>query len=95
MTSTDDDALHTTDPYAESERLRARVAALEAELVEVQARANAAVAAAQERAYWLERWHIDLNALMRKPGAREFRAILRAVRAVARQGRKLKRRLNT
>ena len=73
MTSTDDDALHTTDPYAESERLRA----------------------AQERAYWLERWHIDLNALMRKPGAREFRAILRAVRAVARQGRKLKRRLRT
>jgi hypothetical protein len=80
---------------AELERLRARVAALEAELIEVQARANAAVAAAQERAYWLERWHIDLNALMRKPGAREFRAILRAVRAVARQGRKLKRRLHT
>jgi len=32
---------------------------------------------------------------MRKPGAREFRALLRAVRAVARQGRKLKRRLRT
>ncbi len=47
---------------AEVERLRARVAALEAELVEVQARANAAVAAAQERAYWLDRWHLDLNA---------------------------------
>jgi hypothetical protein len=80
---------------AELDRLRARVAELERELIEVQARANAAVAAAQERAYWLERWHIDLNALMRKPGAREFRAILRAVRAVARQGRKLKRRLRT
>ena len=78
---------------AELERLRARVAALESELVEVQARANAAVAAAQERAYWLERWHVDLNALMRKPGAREFRALLRAVRAVGRQARKLKRRL--
>ncbi len=93
MTSTDDDTLHTTDPYAENGRLRARVAALEAELVEVQARANAAVAAAQERAYWLERWHIDLNALMRKPGAKQFRALLRAVRAVARLPRKLKRRL--
>jgi hypothetical protein len=80
---------------AELDRLRARVTELERELIEVQARANAAVAAAQERAYWLERWHIDLNALMRKPGAREFRAILRAVRAVARQGRKLKRRLGT
>ena len=78
---------------SELERLRARVAALERELVEVQARANAAVAAAQERAYWLERWHIDLNALMRKPGAKEFRALLRAVRTVARLPRKLKRRL--
>jgi predicted nucleic acid-binding Zn-ribbon protein len=80
---------------AELARLRARVAALEDELVEVQARANAAVAAAQERAYWLERWHVDLNALMRKPGAREFRALLRAVRTVARQARKLRRRLRT
>jgi hypothetical protein len=80
---------------AELERLRARVAALEGELIEVQARANAAVAAAQERAYWLERWHVDLNALMRKPGARQFRGLLRAVRAVGRQARKLKRRLRT
>jgi predicted nucleic acid-binding Zn-ribbon protein len=79
---------------AEVERLRARVAALENELVEVQARANAAVAAAQERAYWLERWHVDLNALMRKPGAREFRALLRAIRTVMRQLKKLKRRLS-
>jgi hypothetical protein len=78
---------------AELERLRARVAALEGELIEVQARANAAVAAAQERAYWLERWHVDLNALMRKPGAREFRGLLRGLRAVARQARRLKRRL--
>ena len=53
---------------AENERLRARVAALEAELVEVQARTNAAVAEWQERAYWLDRWHLDLNALMRRPG---------------------------
>jgi hypothetical protein len=84
-----------SETAAELDRLRARVGELERELIEVQARANAAVAAAQERAYWLERWHIDLNALMRKPGAREFRAVLRAVRAVARQGRKLKRRLGT
>lgn len=77
----------------ELERLRARVAALESELIEVQARANAAVAAAQDKAYWLERWHVDLNALMKKPGAAEFRALLRAVRALARQFRRLKRRL--
>jgi hypothetical protein len=81
-----------TDEQLEIERLRARVAALETELLEVQARANAAVAAAQERAYWLERWHIDLNKLMTKPGAAEFRALLRAVRYVARFFRRIKRR---
>ena len=48
----------------EIERLRARVAELERERAEQAARANAAVAAAQERAYWLDRWHLDLNALM-------------------------------
>jgi hypothetical protein len=76
---------------AENERLRARVAALEAELVEVQARANAAVAEWQERAYWLDRWHLDLNALMRRRGAAEFRGALRAVRSVARAFKRLKR----
>ena len=29
---------------------------------------------AQERTYWLDRWHLDLNALMRRPGAAELRA---------------------
>ena len=67
---------------AENERLRARVAALESELVEVQARANAAVADWQERAYWLDRLHIDLNSLMRRPGANQLRITLKALRAV-------------
>jgi hypothetical protein len=84
-----------TDVQAENERLRARVAALEAELVEVQARTNAAVAQWQERAYWLDRWHVDLNALMRRPGAAEFRALLRAVRSVGRAYKRLKRSLKT
>jgi hypothetical protein len=66
----------------EIEQLRARVAALEDELVEVQSRANAAVAEWQERAYWLDRWHLDLNAVMRRPGAAQFRAAVRAVRSV-------------
>ncbi|HEY5262591.1 MAG TPA: hypothetical protein VIJ33_10780, partial [Solirubrobacteraceae bacterium] len=52
----------------ENERLRARVAALESELLEVQSRANAAVAQWQERAYWLDRLHVDLNRLMERPG---------------------------
>jgi hypothetical protein len=77
----------------ENERLRARVEALEAELVEVQSRTNAAVAKWQEQAYWLDRWHLDLNALMRRPGAVELLGALRAVRSVWWRAKVLKRRL--
>jgi hypothetical protein len=68
----------------ELEALRRRVAQLEHELAERTERANAAVAAAQDRSYWLDRWGVDLNALMRRRGAAEFRAALRAVRVVYR-----------
>ena len=54
----------TDDERAELEALRARVAELERRARRAGRRANAAVAAAQERAYWLDRWHLDLNALM-------------------------------
>jgi hypothetical protein len=81
------------DERAELEALRARVAQLEAEHAAQIAAATAAVAAAQERAYWLDRWHVDLNALMEKPGAAEFRALLRAVRAPFRMARQVKRKL--
>jgi cell division septum initiation protein DivIVA len=83
----------TVDQQREIEALRARVEALERELAEQAARANAAIAAAQERAYWLDRWHLDLNALMEKPGASQVRALLRAVRAVWRPIAKLLRRV--
>jgi hypothetical protein len=78
---------------AELELLRARVATLESELVDTQARANAAVGEWQERAYWLDRLHIDLNKLMERPGANELRLALRAVRAVFWRIRRIKRRL--
>ena len=78
---------------AENERLRARVQELEAELVEVQARTNAAIAHWQERAYWLDRWHLDLNALMRRRGAAEFRALVRAARSVVWGAKRARRRL--
>jgi hypothetical protein len=78
---------------AENERLRERVAALEAELLDTQARANAAVAEWQERAYWLDRLHIDLNSLMRRPGANFARVTLKGVRAVYRRLTLIKRRL--
>jgi hypothetical protein len=77
---------------AEVERLRARVTALESELVEVQDRANTAVAEWQERAYWLDRWHLDLNALMERPGAKEVRLTLRAMRSVYWRLKLIKRR---
>jgi hypothetical protein len=79
----------------EVEQLRARVIALESELVETQARANVVVSQAQERVYWLDRWHLDLNALMRRPGAAELRGALRAVRAATRMIRQAKRRLGS
>ena len=79
---------------ADVERLRVRVDELELELVEVQARANASVAEWQERAYWLDRWHLDLNALMRRPGAAELRGAVRAVRSVVWWLRRTKRRLS-
>ena len=78
---------------AEVDELRARVAELERQLAEQAARANAAVAAAEDRAYWLDRWHLDLNALMRKRGAAEFRALLRAARSVTRWLRVARRKL--
>jgi hypothetical protein len=83
----------TDDLHQEVERLRARVAALETELVEVQARANVAIGEWQERAYWLDRWHVDLNALMRRRGAAEVRWLLRALRSVIRPLRRAQRRL--
>jgi len=83
-----DTGKESTGPLAELAVLRARVEALERERIEEAARANAAVAAAQDRAYWLDRWHVDLNALMQRRGASEARAALRAARTAARLARR-------
>lgn len=74
-----------SDLHQEIAQLRARVAQLERELVDQRERYQRIVAESQERLYWLDRWHVDLNALMRKPGADEFRAAVRAARAVVRR----------
>jgi hypothetical protein len=58
--------------------------AIERKHVEQLARAHAALAAAQDRSYWLDRWDVDLNALMRRPGARRLRALLRWLRELRR-----------
>jgi hypothetical protein len=92
MSTAETSSEHTLQ--AENELLRTRVTELEAELVEVQSRTNAAVGYWQERAYWLDRLHLDLNALMRRPGANEVRVALKAVRAVYWRLKRFKRRLN-
>jgi hypothetical protein len=76
---------------AELEALRARVAALEAERAEEVARLTAALAAAQQRAYWLDRWHVDLNALMATAWGSRLRAAMRIARVPVRLLRRAKR----
>lgn len=61
-----------------------RLAAIEREHVEQLARAHAALAEAQDRSYWLDRWGLDLNGLMLRPGARRVRALLRWLRELRR-----------
>ena len=73
----------STDPDID---WRARAEALEAELAERTARANEALAEAQRRTYWLDRLHIDLNALMARRGARSLVALLPLARELYRSG---------
>lgn len=80
-----------SESQAELERLRARVAQLEEQLIEVEAWAAQAVAEAQAKTYWLDRWHVDLNALIDRPAAGRLRAAARAVRSVFRAMRRLRR----
>ena len=85
----------TASAKSELEELRERIDALEREQHERTARANAALAAAQDRSYWLDRWNIDLNALMRRRGAGEMRAALRALRKLYRVGHHARSQLKT
>ncbi len=75
----------------EVEQLRARVEELERELAERTAKAEAAVAAAQQRSYWADRLPFDLNAVMpTRVGRAVFLVLLGTVRAL----QALKRRLS-
>jgi hypothetical protein len=78
----------------ELDALRSRLDSLERERSEEIARANAAVAAAQDKSYWLDRWHLDLNALMRRRGARQARLALRGIRGVYRIAYDLRTRMS-
>jgi len=84
-----------TDQQAELARLRARVAELERELVEQAERTARVVADAQRRTYWLDRWHLDLDALMRRRAIGvPLDTTLRALRKLRRGVQKARRRLS-
>jgi hypothetical protein len=75
----------------ELERLRARVEQLEGELAERTAKAEAAVAAAQDRSYWLDRTRIDLNAVMsHRPARWAFEVLLATAKALMALKRRLR-----
>jgi uncharacterized protein YigA (DUF484 family) len=61
----------------EAEALRARIAELEHENAELSARANRAIADAQEQTYWLARWQIDLGSVASRPGGARLLGLLR------------------
>ncbi|PTL59898.1 hypothetical protein [Paraconexibacter algicola] len=73
--------------------LRARVAELEAQLAEQSRATNALVARSQEKLYWLERWNVDLDRVMAKPGAIPALEALKSVRSVIRWVRVTSRRV--
>jgi hypothetical protein len=83
----------TDSREAEIAALRARVAELEDQLARKDAETARLVADAQEKLYWLERWHLDLDRLMAKPGAIPALNAVRSARQVVWRLKKLKRRL--
>ena len=83
----------TPSQSTELEALRARVAELERELADRTERANAAVAAAQDRVYWLDAWRVDLEAVMRRRPAQRAFALANRLRRVKRALGRVRRRL--
>ena len=61
---------------SEAEALHARIAALEAENAELAAKTAAAIATAQEQTYWLQRWQVNLDAVLARPGGERFLRLL-------------------
>jgi hypothetical protein len=93
MSSTVRDDTGPGSAEEEVTRLRADVSRLEVQLAETEAWANRAVAEAQAKTYWLDRWGVDLNALMEQPAADRARAWARRLRSVYRLAVAWKRRL--
>jgi uncharacterized coiled-coil protein SlyX len=77
---------------AEVEELQARIAQLETQLADQARRTNAIVAEAQDKLYWLERWQVDLDRVMARPGAVRALDAVRWVRDAVRKARRFLRR---
>lgn len=73
--------------------LRARVAELEAQLAEQQRATAQLVARSQDKLYWLERWHVDLDVVMRRRSAQLALGSLKAVRGLSWRLKRTVRRL--
>jgi hypothetical protein len=71
----------TSDIERELARTRAALAEAEQELAELRESRSAEMARLERQAYWLERWRIDLDALMSR---RLARIVVKAVGAVLR-----------
>jgi hypothetical protein len=65
--------------------------AVEREQFERVARLHDALAAAQDRVYWLDRWDFDLNSAMQGPAARLLRLALKMGRGLQRVGIRARR----
>jgi hypothetical protein len=50
------------------------------------------VARSQEKLYWLERWHVDLDKVMARPGAQQSLEAVKRLRGGVRAARRTKRR---
>jgi hypothetical protein len=84
----------SADPRdAEIAELRERVRDLERQLADQASATARVVGEAQEKLYWLERWHVDLDRVMQRRGALRALDALRAVRKVVWRLRELKMRL--
>ena len=91
LPATDDEGLEIAALRAERDALRERLEALERERLVEMRRAAALMADAQARVYWLDRLHLDLNALMESRAGAGVRALLAAVAASRRSVRRLGR----
>jgi uncharacterized coiled-coil protein SlyX len=89
----DGEAQSPADMSAEVEALRARVAELEGQLAQQARATNEIVARSQEKLYWLERWHVDLDKVMSKPGAQQTLEGVKRLRGAVRAMRRTKRRI--